>query len=140
MIGVGNTQMAQNFGENSTQGAILYGGSNYSAGTTVTLTDADGKELASMKAERSFSCVLVSAPGMIKGDTYKLKIGDDTTEVQLSSIVVSEGISGQMGGGGRGPGGDRNGTPAEMPEEGPQGRPDSLKKSGSLQIDMIKYS
>ena len=123
VIGVGNTQMAQNFGENSTQGAILYGGSSYSAGTTVTLTDADGKELASMKAEKSFSCVLVSAPGMIKGETYKLKIGDDTTEVQLSSIVVSEGISGQMGGGGRGPGGDRNGTPAEMPEGGPQGRP-----------------
>lgn len=128
VIGVGNTQMAQNFGENSTQGAILYGGSNYSAGTTVTLTDADGKELASMKTERSFSCVLVSAPGMKKGETYKLKIGDDTTEVQLSSIVISDGISGEMGSGGRGPGGgpggDRNGTPGEMPEGGPQGKPD----------------
>lgn len=127
VIGVGNAQMAQNFGENSTQGSILYGGSSYKAGTTVTLTDADGKELASIKADRSFSCVLVSAPGMKKGETYTLKIGDDSKEIELSTIVVNEGTSGQMGGGGPGqgggPGGGMNGAPGEMPEGGPPGKP-----------------
>lgn len=127
VIGVGNAQMAQNFGENSTQGSILYGGSSYSAGTTVTLSDADGKELASLKADRSFSCVLVSVPGMKKGETYALKIGDDSEEIELSTIVVNEGTSGQMGGGGLGQGGgpgrDMNGAPGEMPEGGPPGKP-----------------
>ncbi len=110
VIGVGNTQMAQNFGEDSAQGSILYGTENTEAGTTVTLMDADGKELASIKADRSFSSVLVSSPDMKKGETYTLKIGSDSQEIELSTLVVSEGTSGEMGGGGhhgndKGPGG-----------------------------------
>ncbi len=120
VIGVGNTQMAQNFGDDSTQGAILYGGSNYSAGTTVTLSDSDGKKLSSIKAERDFSCVLVSSPDMKKGEIYTLKIGDDSQSIELSAIVISEGISGGMGGGpGRGkvnqPRDNRDGSMGQPP-------------------------
>lgn len=123
VIGVGNTQMAQNFGDDSTQGAILYGGSNYSAGTTVTLSDSDGKKLSSIKAERDFSCVLVSSPDMKKGEIYTLKIGDDSQSIELSDIVVSEGISGGMGGGpGRGkvdqPPDNREGSMGQPPDIG----------------------
>lgn len=119
VIGIGSGQMAQNFGEGSTQGSILYSGGNYSAGTKITLTDAEGKELASMTADRSFSTVLVSAAGMEKGQTYTLKIGDDSKEIELSSIVVTEGTSGQMGGRpGGGMGGGKSNPSSDMPGGG----------------------
>ena len=91
--------MAQNFGDNSTQASLLYNGSSYSSGTTVTLTDSDGNKIASVKSTVKFASVLISTPKMAKGTTYTLKLGSDSESCKMSSLVTTIGSTG-MGGGG----------------------------------------
>lgn len=102
-IAIGSSGMAQNFGDNSTQASLLYNGSSYSSGTTVTLTDSDGNKIASVKSTVKFASVLISTPKMAKGTTYTLKLGSDSESCKMSSLVTTIGSTG-MGGGGMGGG------------------------------------
>ena len=116
-IGLGASGMAQNFSNESTQGSILYAVGTQSAGTTVKLTDSSGNVLIEHKADRDFSCVILSHPSLKQGGTYTLTVGDSENTIQMTSAVYSSGGGsfgggfdrggGGFGGGGFDPGGHR---------------------------------
>lgn len=102
-IAVGSAGMAMNFGTESTQGAILCGlNGTAPGGTEVSVADSNGKTLASFTATKNFQSILVSAPGMAKGGTYTVRVGEASGEFTLDSIVNGGGSGGGPGGGGPG--------------------------------------
>lgn len=108
VLGTGTGQMAQNFGETSTQGSIFYSADTQSQGAYISLMDSDGEEIISFTAEEDFSAVMISSPEIKQGETYTLKIGDTEKTINMDTLIVSEGNSsrgaqppGQMG---QGPG------------------------------------
>lgn len=109
-IAVGSAGMAMNFGTESTQGAILCGlNGTAPGGTEVSVADENGKTLAGFTATKNFQSILISAPGMVKGGTYTVRVGEASGEFTLDSITNGGG-SGAGGGPGGGPGG-RPGRP-----------------------------
>lgn len=106
-IGVGSANMAQNFSSSSSQGAMLVKTGTQSEGTTIRLADSSGKELLSYTAQQSFSCVILSHPSIVQGNTYTLTVGSSGTTVTMSSTVY--GSSGNGGGMDRGMGGKNMG-------------------------------
>ena len=95
VVALGSTGMAEGFGNSSTQGSMLVSASG-NAGDTVTLSDSSGKVLCSYVAQKSFACVLVSAPGVEQGKSYTLKVGSNSIDVTLDGITYSN-VSGGMG-------------------------------------------
>lgn len=95
VVALGSTGMAEGFGNSSTQGSMLISASG-NTGDTVTLSDSSGKVLCSYVAQKSFACVLVSAPGVEQGKSYTLKVGSNSIDVTLDSITYSN-VSGGMG-------------------------------------------
>ncbi len=90
-----STTMAQNFGSSSTQGSMLLGVSG-SAEDSVVLYDDAGNELVSWTPGRSFGAVLISAPALTQGNTYTLCVGENETEISLSSLTFTSTASGGM--------------------------------------------
>lgn len=84
----GSSGMAQNFGDASTQGSMLVSASGQ-VGDAIQLADEDGNVLASCEARTSYSCVLVSAPGVESGKTYTLSYGDTSSEITMDGLVYS---------------------------------------------------
>ena len=74
-IGTGGAGMAQTF-SNSQQGVISVSVGNQAAGTTITLTDADGNTVVSHTPSLPFAVVIISTPEMVKGAEYTITIGD----------------------------------------------------------------
>ncbi len=99
-VAAGASQMAQNFGSSSTQGAMMVTVSSQQAGSTVTLTDSSGETLLSWTAAKAYSSVVISCPEITQGATYMLTAGSSQTEVTMNSLVYSS--SSGMGGGGWG--------------------------------------
>ena len=101
VIAVGAAGMAENFGQNSSQGSILVNfSSTVAAGTPVYLLDESGNILASFEPEKSYSSVVVSTGGLTVGQTYTILAGDELQTVTLDSLIYGSG--GMMGGFGRG--------------------------------------
>ena len=115
----GMSGMAQNFGEDSTQGSMLINLEDTQSGEVV-LTDADGNELISFTPSREYNSVVLSCAELEEGATYTLNTGETATEVTLSSLVYSNGQSQ-----GRQPGGMQNG---QKPDQ--NGQSDSNAPSG----------
>lgn len=86
----GMSGMAQNFGEDSTQGSMLINLEDTQSGEVV-LTDADGNELISFTPSREYNSVVLSCAELEEGATYTLNTGETATEVTLSSLVYSNG-------------------------------------------------
>lgn len=121
-IATGPSQMAQNFGENSTQGSMLV---NTNSSGEITVKNSDGDVLVSFTPTKTYACVVISCPGITTGQTYTVTTGDSTTEVEMTSIIYGSGGMGGPGSmGGRnmgngdmngnemgGPGGDMRGGP-----------------------------
>ena len=77
IIAAGAMGMAENFGSESTQGAILYTfDSSIAAGTEISLLDESGKTLISYAPEKAFQCAVISTPDIAAGSTYTVKAGD----------------------------------------------------------------
>lgn len=104
VIGTGVAGMQSNFGQNSTQGSILYTlGSSQPAGSAVTLTDANGNVIAEYTAAEDFQVVLISAPEIAAGETYTLTAGAETAQIEMTSLLYGAGGGfGGKGGGSRG--------------------------------------
>ena len=107
VIAVGASGMAENFGSSSTQGSILLNlSSTQAAGSTVTVTDENGKILASFTPGKSYQSVVISAEGMVQGGTYTVTAGTVTQTITLDSLICGSGMGmggfggmgGQMGG------------------------------------------
>lgn len=82
----------------------------YNSGTTITIEDASGAELASFQPQKSFSSITFGSPVLQASETYTIKInGTVYQSFTTSSISTQVGTSG-MGSGMRG-----------GPQDGPQG-------------------
>ena len=94
LVAAGSSGMAQNLGEDSTQGAMMIGVDSGEAGSTITLEDSEGNELVSWQPDKVYTCVIISTPEIEKGSTYTLKTGDAEKEVTMESLVYSDGVAG----------------------------------------------
>lgn len=136
VIAAGASGMAQNFGEESTQGSILLSFSE-SSEEEICIKDESGNILASYVPIKSYNCVVVSCPSITVGNTYTVEACGQSTSVTMSTLIY--GNSSGMGGGGRKGGGmgrqDGNMEPPEgmeRPDKGekPEGmeRPDRMER------------
>ena len=82
-IGTGALGMAQTFSD-SEQGVIAVSVGNQFAGTEIILKDTSGKTLISYKPELDFAVVILSAPDIVKGQTYTITIGSQSGEFEAS--------------------------------------------------------
>lgn len=97
-VAAGASQMAQNFGSDSTQGAMLVSLSSQQAGSTVKLCDSSGQSLLQWTAQKAFDSILISMPEITSGATYTLTTADAQTEITMSSLLYSS-TDGSMNGG-----------------------------------------
>ena len=117
IIALGNSGMAQNFGDESTQGSILSTfDSNLNVGDTVSIADADGNVLLTCTAEKVCNSVVFSSPDLTLDSTYTITFGDQSTEVTLSDSLISGGENGFGGGFGGGPGQGGNAPSGNAPD------------------------
>ncbi len=75
-IGVGAVTMAQTF-SNGTQGTMAVQASG-SANTKIRIEDTDGNEVVSYTPENSFTCVIISTPDLVIGNTYTIYVGSQS--------------------------------------------------------------
>lgn len=92
--------MVQNFGSSSTQGAMLVQTDAGAEGDKISLADADGNILVSWQAKTAYSCVIISCPKLTQGNTYTLKAGNTSSQIEMTSLIYGQGSNG-----GKGPGG-----------------------------------
>ena len=111
---VDNGQMTMGFGSDSNQ-AYLMASIQGTAGSTVEVVDSSGKTVASLKASKSFSTVLISSPEIKEGENYTIKVGSNTTTATASKQAANVGRGPEQGG----PGG---GQPGQGGPGGRQGR------------------
>ena len=136
----GSSGMAQGFSENSDQGSFMYTLNNsIEAGSYMTVSENDGKVIASFLPSNQYTNVVVSSPKLEIGKNYILAIGgsvskcdkngftedgviygaEEKYEIEMSSNYVAYGTNSGMSGGMNGkPGGGMGG---ERPV-GPGGR------------------
>ena len=94
--------MSQNFSQALNQGSVMVQLSQtQNAGTTITLTDAGGRELISRTPQKSYSSIVISCPGIAQGQTYELTAGAETVSVTMDSLIYGAGGMGMRGGGPR---------------------------------------
>lgn len=135
VIAAGSSGMAQNFGNESTQGSMFLTFSRVTEGS-VTLCDADGNVLARYTPQKQYSCVVVSSPSLVLNGTYTVTAGTQTRTVTLTSLIYGGGMF-PGGGGGMNPGNMPNGNrPGGRPNAGgqaPSGEaPDGNPPSGDF--------
>ncbi len=109
-VAAGSSGMAQNFGEDSTQGVMMVTVDSCSAGSRISLSDSSGNELVSWQADKAYNSVIISCPEITQGSVYTLNTDGNTAEITMSSLVYGSGSmnggmgSGNMGAGGMNPG------------------------------------
>lgn len=133
LVAVGAAGMAETFDSASTQGCILVNAaSTQAAGTKVELFDASGSLIVSYTAAKPFRSVVVSAPSVTLGSTYRLVIGTEVSEITMTTISygLREGNSGGFGGKNRPGRGDR--PESENPDTNPPMKPDRSTTDGNM--------
>lgn len=109
-VAAGTSGMAQNFGEDSTQGVMLVNVDAQETGAPIILTAGDGSELISYTPEKEYNSVIISCPEITTGETYTLTAGNSTQEITMDRLIYG---TGGMGGGR--PGQDRSMQPGGQP-------------------------
>lgn len=125
-IAAGSSGMAQNFGDSSTQGSIMLTYQSFSSGK-ISVADADENVLAQYTPSKNYSCVVISCPGLTKGNTYSVSACGQSQSVTLESIIYGSGST-QPGQGGGQNGQQPGGTP---PDGAPGQQGGDGKASGS---------
>ncbi|MCI8529543.1 MAG: carbohydrate-binding domain-containing protein [Lachnospiraceae bacterium] len=119
VVALGSSGMAMNFGDTSTQGAILINTADEKAGAKIIVKDQNGEEIITYTAEKAFQSVMVSSPELVLGGTYTILAGNSKQSVTLKSLIYGSGmerVRPGMGGGhvGRGDRGDTPRVPGDM--------------------------
>lgn len=113
LVAAGASGMAQNFGNQSTQGSMLVNFSDTHQPDTssktagqILLKDVDNNTLISYTPEKSYSCVVISCPEIIQGGTYTVTADKEEMIVTMSELIYggSGGMSRRNRGDGIGPG------------------------------------
>lgn len=113
-VAAGSTQMAQNFGENSTQGSMFV---NTNSSGEITLKNSSGEVLVSFTPTKTYACVVISCPKITTGQTYTVTAGEYSTEVEMTSLIYgSGGTGGPNGMGGRDMNGMERPNDSDMPD------------------------
>ncbi len=109
LIAVGSSSMVHSFKDTSTQSSFIYFfTANQPAGSTIKLTDKNGKVVLEYTAEKEYSSLIISDSTLVAGETYTLTNGTTTEDITLSATTSSTtfGTSIEQGGmgmqGGRG--------------------------------------
>lgn len=97
LIATGAISREDAISSESTQSVILYYTSSIEAGTVVTLSDSSGNLLASCCPPLAFSCVTISVPELVLGETYELTIGEETSTILLEDIITEIGTKTSRG-------------------------------------------
>lgn len=102
----GNSGMQESASTGSTQcAAVLTPSGGIAAGTECVITDAQGNVVMTYTPYRWASCLVVSHPDFVLGETYTLTAGSTTKTFTFSSVSYSErgfGFGGPGGPGGPG--------------------------------------
>ena len=154
LIAAGASGMAQGL-TGSGAGCILVNIDTQQGGTSVALTDENGGLVAGFTPEKSYSSVVIGAPGIGSGKTYSVVAGGSVADadengfaaggtltggttlktVQMTSETYSEGGFGGMGGrggpGGQMPDGQTPGGNGNMPTP-PDGNMPSMPADGNM--------
>ena len=80
-IGTGSTMMAQSL-SGSDRGVIATRSGSQSAGTQIVLKDAAGNVILTHQPELDFALIILSTPDIVKGETYTLTVGTQTSEIR----------------------------------------------------------
>ena len=105
-IAAGSSEMAENFGDRSTQCSILYSFSRrMSAGTEVSLVSSDGAVIARYSPEKDFSSIVISVPELETGSSYTLIADGSSTEIAMDGVLYGNRGMDAFGGGPGGFGG-----------------------------------
>lgn len=113
-VAAGSTQMAQNFGENSTQGSMFV---NTNSSGEITLKNSSGEVLVSFTPTKTYACVVISCPQITTGQNYTVTAGEYSTEVEMTSLIYgSGGMGGPNGMGGRDMNGMERPNDSDMPD------------------------
>lgn len=115
LIAVGSSSMAEAFSDECTQGAMLVTLDSMISGDVVLL-DADGNTLFTYTPSKTYSCVMLSTSDITEGSTYTLNCADETTTVEMTSLVYGTGS--QMGGFGGGSGDHQKPDDMTPPSDG----------------------
>ena len=98
VIMLGSSQMAQNFGSDSTQGVMLVT-FNETTGET-SLANSGGTVLVSFSSSKKYASAVISTPDVKKGETYTVTAGGESQTVEMTDTVY--GSDAQPGGNGMG--------------------------------------
>ena len=77
----GSIQMAQSITPNG-QGVLGISVGNQSGGTAWELLDGSGNVILSGTPAKAYSCIILSCPKIISGETYTLKVGTVSGEIE----------------------------------------------------------
>lgn len=75
LIALGNGKIAREFFPSNAQGVIFCHFNNRRDGYPLSLCDSDGSVILSLVGEVDYSCAYLSAPGIVRGNTYALSSG-----------------------------------------------------------------
>jgi hypothetical protein len=145
VVAAGQSNMAVNFGSDSTQGSILVNTSSQNeAGTKIVLTDSAGNNLIEWTMEKRYNSVVISCPEIVDGGTYTVSTGNNTTEVTMDGLIYGSGFDMGYGGFGGGGFGGKRGNREEMtdkPDDNDKndkhfdgGKPDETVTGGGREI------
>ncbi|WP_241237001.1 carbohydrate-binding domain-containing protein [Georgenia faecalis] len=126
LVAAGSAGMAMAPGTDSPQASVMTTVPSQRAGTVVQVVSSDGDAVASFTPRTSFSSVVLSAPGLVAGETYEVYVGGSVAGTQTGGVhddgdlagasVVATVTAGEYASGGMGgPGG---GEPGGMGEPG----------------------
>jgi hypothetical protein len=135
IIAIGQSGMAQNFGDTSSQGSILYNSSNnHQKDENISIADDNGNVLISATSVKKYNSVVFSSPDIKSDGKYTVTMGDETQQIEMSGVTYS---NSQGMGNGNGDQGGKIGD--EMPSgEAPSGdmpsgeMPSGEKPSGEI--------
>ena len=83
---LGTSDMLQGFAQGSTQASITANIAG-TAGQTLIILDANGKEVARQTASKDFQAVIMSSADLIDGQTYTIQV-DGTTQTATAALVT----------------------------------------------------
>ena len=83
---LGTSDMLQGFAQGSTQASITANIAG-TAGQTLIILDANGKEVARQTASKDFQAVIVSSADLVDGQTYTIQV-EGTTQTATAALVT----------------------------------------------------
>ncbi|MGN0404155.1 MAG: carbohydrate-binding domain-containing protein [Bariatricus sp.] len=88
LIGAGSSGMAQGPSEDSTQPSLVLNiRQSVEAGTVISVKNSSGEVLDEMTTEKTVQWFIYSSPELKEGETYSIYVGNEVTEVKVSSVI-----------------------------------------------------